>query len=243
MFRLLRIRPPHGWSAVGWELGIVTLGVLLALAAQQIVEALGQRTNRAEARAAIEGEISRNLDGFRRRAEIQHCVDSRLREIETLLTSTPLGSGLPRPLWIGRPQIWGVTEARLDAATSGARTALLSGEEQAGYSEVYNNVRILEQAQDIEQLAWARLRSLESLPSLDSQSRADLLQALHEARFANFRIVVAGVQSRELAKAMGVEPGRSPYGAGSRSVCIAIETPRATALKLTLKGRRFLAEP
>ena len=23
MFRLLRLKPPHGWNAVGWELGIV----------------------------------------------------------------------------------------------------------------------------------------------------------------------------------------------------------------------------
>ena len=40
MFRLFKLRPPHGWNAVAWELGIVTLGVLIALAAQQLVEAL-----------------------------------------------------------------------------------------------------------------------------------------------------------------------------------------------------------
>ena len=32
MFRLLKLKPPHGWNAVGWELGIVTLGVVIALA-------------------------------------------------------------------------------------------------------------------------------------------------------------------------------------------------------------------
>lgn len=38
MFRLLRLKPPHGWNAVAWELAIVTLGVLIALAAQQWAE-------------------------------------------------------------------------------------------------------------------------------------------------------------------------------------------------------------
>ncbi len=38
MFRLLKLKPPHGWAAVAWELAIVTLGVLIALGAQQIVE-------------------------------------------------------------------------------------------------------------------------------------------------------------------------------------------------------------
>ena len=31
MFRMLRLKPPNGWHAVGWELLIVTLGVLVAL--------------------------------------------------------------------------------------------------------------------------------------------------------------------------------------------------------------------
>jgi hypothetical protein len=37
MFRLIRLKPPHGWNAVAWELGIVTLGVLVALAARREV--------------------------------------------------------------------------------------------------------------------------------------------------------------------------------------------------------------
>lgn len=224
------------------EVVIVVLGVLIALGAQQLVEALDQTKRRAEARAAIEGELGRNLDAFRRRAEVQSCIDSRLAEVEALLTTTPLGATLPRPLWIGRPQVWSVTEIRLEAATSGARTALLSGEEQAGYSEVYNTIRTLDQAQDIEQLAWARLRGLETLPSLDALSRANLIEALHEARYANFRIIVAASQSRERAQAINVVLGRSPYGQGSRSACIPMNTPRQKALEMTATGR-FLAEP
>ena len=33
MFRLTKLKPPQGWKVVAWELAIVTLGVLLALAA------------------------------------------------------------------------------------------------------------------------------------------------------------------------------------------------------------------
>ena len=43
MFRLLKVRPPNGWNAVAWELVIVTLGVLLALGAQQMAETVNQR--------------------------------------------------------------------------------------------------------------------------------------------------------------------------------------------------------
>ena len=38
MFRLLKLQPPHGWRAVMWELAIVTIGVVVALGAQQWAE-------------------------------------------------------------------------------------------------------------------------------------------------------------------------------------------------------------
>src|SRR4051812_5611318 len=53
MFRLLKFKPPRGWSAVAWELGIVTLGVLIALAAQQLRRySSAQRSRPAGRRAA-----------------------------------------------------------------------------------------------------------------------------------------------------------------------------------------------
>ncbi len=43
MFRLMRLKPPHGWNAVVWELAVVTVGVIVALAAQEWVEGLSWR--------------------------------------------------------------------------------------------------------------------------------------------------------------------------------------------------------
>lgn len=55
MFRLLMLKPPHGWSAVGWELAIVTVGVLIALAAQQMVSWLTDRRTAVRAIGGIGG--------------------------------------------------------------------------------------------------------------------------------------------------------------------------------------------
>ena len=38
MFRMLKLEPPNGWRTVFWELAIVTIGVLIALGAQQWAE-------------------------------------------------------------------------------------------------------------------------------------------------------------------------------------------------------------
>lgn len=103
-------KPLHGWREFFGEVGIIVIGVLIALGAEQLIEEVHQRTLRGEAQEAINGEINRNLDAFRRRAEVQGCIDARLGEVEALLTTTPLGAALPRPLWIGRPQVWTVSE-------------------------------------------------------------------------------------------------------------------------------------
>lgn len=54
---MLKLRPPNGWQAVGWELAIVTLGVLLALAAQQWAEERSWRAKARDATAALKEEI------------------------------------------------------------------------------------------------------------------------------------------------------------------------------------------
>ena len=65
MFRILKLKPPHGWNAVGWELLIVTLGVLLALGAQELVQGLHWRSEVRETRQALDAELSRDIAAFK----------------------------------------------------------------------------------------------------------------------------------------------------------------------------------
>jgi hypothetical protein len=58
MFRLLRLRPPNGWNAVGWELAIVTLGVLLALGAQQWADGREWHTKATDATKSLRDEVA-----------------------------------------------------------------------------------------------------------------------------------------------------------------------------------------
>ena len=85
MFRLLRLKPPHGWNAVAWELGIVTLGVLIALAAQQFVESRQWRSEVVAERASLLQEASDALGVVAARNAQVPCVDRRLAEIRTVL--------------------------------------------------------------------------------------------------------------------------------------------------------------
>src|SRR5690349_3803007 len=121
-------KPLHGWREFAGEVGIIVIGVLIALGAGQVVDVINQRGDARAARENVVDEIEQNLDIFRRRAEIQPCIDRRLDEIEQLIRSAP--APLPRPLWIGRPQIYEFYTQRWTTASSGGRTSLLTPERQ-----------------------------------------------------------------------------------------------------------------
>ena len=114
-------KPLHGWREFAGEIAIIVIGVLIALGAEQVVEWVHRNDLQREAQETIGAEIRQNLDSFRRRSEVQQCIDNRLQEIEALLIARQSSLALPRPLWVGRPQVWTVTDSRWNAATSGAR--------------------------------------------------------------------------------------------------------------------------
>lgn len=58
MFRLLKVNPPNGWNAVAWELTIVTLGVMIALGAQQWAEGRSWRGKVEATKSALRDELA-----------------------------------------------------------------------------------------------------------------------------------------------------------------------------------------
>ena len=130
MFRLLRLKPPHGWNAVAWELGIVTLGVLIALGAQQAVESINERREAAATRAAVIQEIEESLALLEMRRIAQPCVDRRLAEIRAIVEQWARTGTFKRPRWISQAPWFVLNNLRVDAAVSAGRLPLLSNEEQ-----------------------------------------------------------------------------------------------------------------
>ena len=236
-------KPLHGWRAFMGEVGVVVLGVLLALGAQQVVSWFNDRSEARQARDNVVYEVEQNLDVFRRRGEIQPCIERRLAEIEQLIRATP--APLPRPLWIGRPQVWEFYAQRWNTASSGGRTSLLTSAQQSSFALFYSRFSASEQTEQVEQLAWARLRSMEILPRLDPAAAKDMAEALEDARYANWRIRTNGIQVDSMARKAGYKVRDVALPPGSKSICIPLRTARADALKIIVaqRGTRLGFEP
>lgn len=82
MFRMLKLRPPNGWGAVAWELAIVTLGVLIALGAQQWAEDRSWRQKARDARLALREELrATHLRAVEWRI-VEPCIQAQLSRFE-----------------------------------------------------------------------------------------------------------------------------------------------------------------
>src|SRR5947199_153143 len=54
-------KPLHGWRALAGEVGIIVVGVLIALSAEQAVESWNWRSQAAEARSALRADVAMDL--------------------------------------------------------------------------------------------------------------------------------------------------------------------------------------
>jgi hypothetical protein len=154
MMRLLRLKPPHGWNAVAWELAIVTLGVLIALAAQQLLSDITDRRTAFETRGEVADELNSDLMSLALRQSAEPCIDRRLTELRAILTEWEETGSFATPKWVSQSPVIEIELSRYDAALSAGRLALLSGEEQYRMGAVVARIRKFDEWQSAERVPW-----------------------------------------------------------------------------------------
>ena len=75
-------KPLHGWREFAGEVGIIVLGVIIALALGQAVQAWQWHEDVKTARGSIQREMAFDLAFFADRLRIANCVDRHLADAE-----------------------------------------------------------------------------------------------------------------------------------------------------------------
>ena len=70
--------PLHGWRAFAGEVGVVVLGVAIALGAGQLAEAINWRMQVSDARGALGTELADSVDRKSTRLNSSHRIASRM---------------------------------------------------------------------------------------------------------------------------------------------------------------------
>lgn len=228
-------KPLRGWRAFAGEVGIIVLGVLIALAAQELVENWREREEAREARALIRDELATYLGRLDSWQSVNHCITRRLGEVQALLDKAQDGGPIERPNWIGRPQFWTLLKVRWDAAAQSGRAALIPSEELAEYGLMYDWMANAYDSMLIEQADWARLRTLEHLDSLTPETAFELNAALQDARYRAWRINSQVNDLHRVAKRVNLQSRRNEI-VGTRGACLPMTTLREQAARANPAG-------
>src|SRR3569832_230098 len=96
-------KPLRGWREFFGEVGVIVLGVLIALTTQQIVETLHWRGEVRDFRAAIRSEMSIDLGTYVYHEAEGRCLNRRLDELQYWLDSARAGRPFKLTGPIGTP--------------------------------------------------------------------------------------------------------------------------------------------
>jgi len=223
-------KPLHGWRAFLGEVGIIVLGVLIALGAGQVVEAVHNRQLASAARDNVRAEAATNIGFIRDRLSTQACIDRRIDELQAILSRSGEGPLNPQPTWVSRPPLWPFFFGRWEAATASGRNSLFSREEQAHFSRLYRVFTQFDTDTAREQAVWAQLRSLEWWQGpLGPQARLTFAEALQQARYLSWDLHYAGTYALHDGVRMGLPDKSQPPQL--HAICLPITASRADALK------------
>lgn len=213
----LRIpRPSHGWRAFGWEIGVVAIGVALAIGAERLVQQYNWNQDARQASEAIEAELTEHqLDAIERLA-VQPCLKRQLSALYEALIVHSGGKWTGMPMQVRQegtqtaqkrvvtaayraPERLWLREAWETARSSGALSHMPDSA-VAKYAQAYHRGRQILELQAEENAAAARLSPLAVDGAIDPHSRAQLLGALAETDHANAYIEFATAQDLRLLR-------------------------------------------
>jgi hypothetical protein len=174
---------PHSWREFFKEYAIIVLGVLTALALEQLVESVHERHLAREAQEAIQQELHENIDRAAYRLTQQACIEKRLDEIQALLGQWQGDDAFPAGMHIGFPGSVGLVYERWNANLASGRFNEESPQEQSQQAGLYSLVKLLDGLESREIDEWSQLRTLEmGSRALSPAAKPMIATALSNAR-------------------------------------------------------------
>lgn len=165
-------KPLHGWREFVGEVGIIVIGVLIALGAEQLVENIHGNEQVEQYRHAATRELAFNLAAFDYRMAQSSCVDRRIAELNQWRAEWQRGKGKPLVNEIGRPSIITMRVSVRNSAPADVLTRIPI-DERGSIAAFYDTLDNNEQQIRDEREAW---RSLGAFNHATGLTHEDLMR-------------------------------------------------------------------
>jgi hypothetical protein len=211
-------KPLHGWRAFVGEVGIIVLGVLIALGAEQVVQAGEWRHKVAVTRTSLMGELGNDRARWEMDLVAARCARDPIGKLDAWLQSA--GSGAPPSTSdITGRNFFYMHSANWNLATGSETLDHFPIDEQLAFASLYDGV-VHRQADIVRAMQMiARVQTLMPLAT-DSQGRRDLRQALGDLRGGLDDLLANEGYMKRHFDAVGVKADSSDFAADvDRSLC------------------------
>lgn len=176
--------PVRNWRRIGGDIGIIVVGVLIALAAEQTAQSINlkQRANASEEAMAL--EIENSLLANAELVRLDRCVEVQILALQQAIIRndrTAAAQIVERGSIFGAGRLW--ADNAFQAALTAQVSDYLGSEKLKRYSQVYDMIRKARTAQDRRESAVTQLETL-TIPGLPTSPEItySLLTALAQLR-------------------------------------------------------------
>jgi hypothetical protein len=231
-------KPLHGWREFAGEVGIVVLGVLLALGASQLVEAWQWHRKADQATELLRQEIADEYVEASEAAITAPCVDQQLVGLEARLTAT--GSFKPAPSYAGTfgdvtfrapSRVWSDDAWR--SVVSDGVDSHLPDKLRIQLGEYYAQIDFMRNDNRQTDLTSWRMRALARPIQPDAATRTSLVEDLEQTRGHIAELAFVGNEIVALVNQMKLAPTNAYVAheltmSGTLSFCRAHHLPLAS---------------
>lgn len=129
--------PLQGWRQFIGEVGVIVLGVLIALGAQQIAQSIDDRQEVAQLRSALQAELADDRARWEHMRSQDVCAAKRLDALERWLAFAPSNARLDNAFYLF---LWNMHSSAWDIAKTSAAASDIPLEERLAYGSLYGAI-------------------------------------------------------------------------------------------------------
>jgi hypothetical protein len=226
-------KPLHGWREFAGEVGIIVVGVMIALGAEQVVGDLHWRIVAAAARESVGEEMNFAYFSASEMAITQPCVDRQLQLVEQAVLAP--GPFRPVPSYAEGVMSFTVrapsrswSQHVWQSVSNDGTAAHLGQSERLGLASFYGLVDYLREENSTANSLRLRLGALSKPIQPDGAARAALVADIEQARSLYSLMALVSNQLIGLGEAIGFRPAASDLRAdntGTLNFCRAHRLP------------------
>lgn len=198
-------KPLHGWREFAGEVGIIVIGVLIALGAEQVVESLHWRHEVRETRKALDTELSRDLGAYTFRMRERGCARARLEELDRWAKSMTEGRPLKLKKDVTEPIFFSINTS-VWQATNGDAAARMPLEPRLQYAAMYDAMKTYDEVARDETGAWTTVSDYAGNADLTREELHQVHHAILDLQFDDQLLDVFGARFRDFAAKLDIRP-------------------------------------